>query len=127
METPKPRRQCQKCPWKVRVDPHDIPGYCEDLHASLTRTIATPGDLFSEFKMMACHETVPDRQLPCVGWLHHQLGEGNNLGLRYAVSLGKVDANVEVVGPQHSTFEDTLPDDTLAKRSSKRLGGGTKK
>jgi len=41
--------------------------------------------------------------------LVNQIGDGGNLPLRLAVILGRIDANVETVGPQHETFEDTLP------------------
>lgn len=109
----KPRRQCAKCPWKTSTDPHDIPGnYCESLHRGLESTIAEPGSLASlggPLRVMACHESPPGRELPCVGWLVHQLNEGNNIALRLAVSLGRIDANVRTVGPQHERFEDTLP------------------
>lgn len=60
---------------------------------------------------MACHETKLGGELPCVGWLVHQLGPGNNIGLRLAVIHGRVDGNVQTVGPQHETFEDTLPEE----------------
>lgn len=93
------RRQCAKCPWKKSVNPHDIPnGYSVEKHRGLKETIA-----------MACHETDMGRELPCVGWLLHQLGPGNNIALRLAAISGRVDANVQTVGPQHSRFEDTLP------------------
>ena len=61
--------------------------------------------------MMACHETARGRELPCAGWLHNQLGVGNNIALRIMVFKGQIDGNVEVVGPQHERFEDTLPED----------------
>lgn len=108
----KPRRQCAKCPWKTSTDPRDIPnGYSQETHAHLDRTIAEPGALpiGLAMRLMACHETPRDRELPCVGWLVHQLGPGNNIGLRLMVSAGKIDANVRTVGPQHTCFEDTLP------------------
>jgi hypothetical protein len=108
-----PRRQCAKCPWKRGVDPNDIPGgYSRDLHAALKSTIAEPGgaaSLLGGAKKMACHETGIGSELPCVGWLAHQVGPGNNLGLRLAVVTGRIDGNVETVGPQHARFEDTLP------------------
>lgn len=86
------RRQCAKCPWKVSVNPHDIPnGYSEEQHRGLSRTIAEPGDIRGSTSMMACHETPVGAEKPCVGWLVHQLGPGNN------------------IGPQHECFEDTLP------------------
>ena len=109
---PPPRVQCAKCPWKVSTDPFDIPGgYDPDKHEVLSSTIATPGELrvSGPLRMMACHETSSGRELPCVGWLVHQLGPGNNLSLRFAAMTGHLDANVRTVGPQHDCLEDTLP------------------
>lgn len=35
--------QCAKCPWRVDVDPHDIPnGYCEQKHAALACLLSSP-------------------------------------------------------------------------------------
>ena len=106
----KRRRQCAKCPWKTSTDPHGIPdGYCEQKHAGLERTIADPGSLAgvnAPIHVMACHET---EDIPCIGWLDHQLNEGNNIGLRMRVASGKISADYELVGEQHKRFEDTLP------------------
>lgn len=106
------RRQCAKCPWRKDVDPRRIPnGYCEKAHVALAVTIAKPGELNSGrgLRAMACHETPRGRELPCVGWLVNQLGPGNNIALRLAVASGRIDADVETVGEQHETFEETLP------------------
>lgn len=114
-----PRKQCKKCPWKVGVDPRDIPGgYCEVRHAALSRTIAQPGAFRSAepFRMMACHETSGGRELPCVGWLVNQLGDGNNIPLRLLVMTGRVDGNVRAVGEQHTTLEATLPGASRRRR-----------
>lgn len=109
----KPRRQCKKCPWKVGVNPFDIPGeYCPDKHAALADTIADPEapyDLTVPLRIMACHETGVDAELPCVGWLVNQMGDGNNIPLRLAVITGRIDANVRTIGPQHETLAATLP------------------
>lgn len=108
------RKQCTKCPWKVSTNPHDIPGgYCSLKHEALGSTLAAPGSILqaceNALHIMACHETPAGEELPCVGWLHHQLGVGNNLGLRMACSAGQVDGNYELVGDQHETLSDTLP------------------
>lgn len=58
---------------------------------------------------MACHESTPDAKIPCAGWLMQQLGDGNNIALRMAVSQGHVDADVALVGEQHETLRDTFP------------------
>jgi hypothetical protein len=105
------RKQCAKCPWRVDVDPRDIPdGYCETKHAALSGTIAKPGALPSgPLRIMACHESPTGRERPCVGWLHNQLGPGNNVALRLAVASGHIDAEYRLAGEQHAAFEDTLP------------------
>ena len=106
------RLQCQKCPWRVGVDPEQIPaGYSSEKHARLARTIAERGVLPAgdRLRIMACHETPIGRERPCVGWLVNQLGPGQNIGLRWAVKLGRIDADVRTRGPQHATFQDTLP------------------
>ena len=107
------RKQCKKCPWRVTTDPREIPnGYCETKHAGLTTTIAKPGDISTvgvPLRIMACHESNPGRELPCVGWLAQQMGTGNNIALRLAVSMGRIDADVRTVGEQHERIEDTIP------------------
>jgi hypothetical protein len=105
------RRQCKKCPWRVDVDPNDIPhGYCPTKHRNLKDTIARDGEInLHHLRMMACHESKPGKELPCVGWLANQLGPGNNIGLRLKVRKNPELADFELVGEQHETFEDTLP------------------
>ena len=104
-------KQCKKCPWRKDVDPHDIPhGYCESKHAALDSTIAKGLNLGdSELRMMACHESAVGDERPCVGWLHNQLGPGNNIPLRIWAVRNLKGEKLELVGEQHATFEDTLP------------------
>ena len=107
-------RQCAKCPWKVSTDPHEIPnGYGEDLHCALAGTIARPGDVAAAFNgethAMACHESPIGDEAHCVGWLMNQLGPGNNIGLRLQMMRCENIRHVQLDGPQHETFEDTLP------------------
>ena len=107
-----PRTQCAKCPWKVGVDPFDIPGgYSAEKHCALESTIREGWRSFNSdsLRLMACHETAPGAEMPCAGWLAHQLGHGNNLALRLAALRGQIDARFELDGPQHATFEATLP------------------
>lgn len=108
--------QCAKCPWRVDVDPHDIPnGYCETKHRNLADTIAKPDDIGGALavlngrepmRIMACHET---HNAHCVGWLMNQLGTGNNISLRMQMMSCSNIGKVLLVGEQHETFEDTLP------------------
>jgi Family of unknown function (DUF6283) len=99
--------QCMKCPWRVDVDPHDIPnGYDEEKHRALSSTIADPGSLKDTGRAMACHET---DSAHCVGWLSNQLGPGNNIGLRIRMISCTNARAIRLRGEQHETFEDTLP------------------
>lgn len=99
--------QCEKCPWRVDVDPHDIPnGYTEERHRALEDTIAVPGSLRDTGRVMACHET---DEAHCVGWLVNQLGPGNNIGLRIRMMTCGNAKKIRLRGEQHETFEDTLP------------------
>jgi hypothetical protein len=102
--------QCAKCPWKVSTDPHEIPrGYSEDLHRGLACTIAEPGSLRSTGHAMACHEHPVGEEVFCVGWLAHQIGPGNNIGLRLRMISCENARAIKLDGEQHETFEDTLP------------------
>lgn len=106
--------QCAKCPWRVDVDPHEIPnGYCETKHQKLEDTIAS-GDgmdqiaslMTGSMRVMACHET---HDAHCIGWLMNQLGPGNNIALRLSMRNCENIRAVRLIGDQHATFKDTLP------------------
>lgn len=118
------RRQCKKCPWKVTTDPNTIPhGYDLEAHRRLSRTIARVDEVnldVDALRIMACHETPPGREKPCIGWLDHQLHEGNNVMLRYLVCLKRISADYVLDGEQHTSFEATLPRASSAKRAPKR-------
>lgn len=106
-------KQCRSCPWRVDCDPlRDIPnGYSVDLHEGLRGTIATPclASLSEPCSLgMACHYSEVGKEIPCAGWLAHQLGAGNNLSLRIQVMRGIMPLP-KVVGEQHPDFEATLP------------------
>ena len=110
------QRQCAKCPWKVSTDPYAIPnGYDPEKHQRLMNTVATGSaaeqlaDPNKPLRIMACHESDIGRERPCVGWLNHQLGDGNNLSLRLKVATGKINGHYELDGEQHACLEDTLP------------------
>lgn len=111
MDGQKTITQCRTCPWRVGCDPaRDIPGYQEDLHHGLDQTIAEPGSLCPSKVGMACHysQEGAEADRPCAGWLAHQIGPGNSIAARLAVMQGKLPVPL-VDGPQHQTFQDTLP------------------
>lgn len=95
-------KQCSGCPWKKSTDPHtDIPRYDPEKHCKLTSCTSTG---LLETKVMACHESTPEKEYACVGWMKHQLGEGNNIPLRILALDHKIKRPV-TVGPQHESLE----------------------
>ena len=124
MGEPQIVKQCRSCPWRVDCDPTiDIPnGYSVRLHMNLRGTIAKPGsvcDLFSAHRIMACHYSLVGQEIPCAGWMNHQLGVGNNIWLRLAVMRGAMPAP-DIYGEQHQTFEATLPRFASSRGSADR-------
>jgi len=124
METKKELKrthQCKKCPWKVSTNPFDIPdGYCEMKHKALEETIAreVSFDFCKPIRIMACHHSkdTDENAEHCVGWLVNQLGEGNNIPLRISMMRYSNSKDLKVVGKQHTRFEDTLPENKIAKQ-----------
>lgn len=104
--------QCAKCPWKVSTDPFDIPdGYSVEKHRALKATIAKDlNPIAGKLNIMSCHHSVPEDEDYCVGWLYNQLGSGNNIPLRIKMLNCENAKDIRVVGEQHATFEDTLPE-----------------
>jgi hypothetical protein len=105
--------QCDKCPWKKGTNPRFIPrGYDVEKHKALENTIAEPGSLDflgeKETHVMACHD---HHDSYCIGWLANQLGDGNNIGLRLMMRNCSNIRDIQVIGDQHETFQDTLPTD----------------
>lgn len=110
-------KQCKSCPWRVDCVPDkDIPNYVPELARGLDCTIqsglesAAPVMFGGEMRMMACHYSEPGEEFACAGWLHNQLGVGNNIGVRLLVINGRLP-QPEVDGDQHERYEDTLPCD----------------
>ncbi|MFX5393147.1 hypothetical protein ABTD32_19290, partial [Acinetobacter baumannii] len=62
-----------------------------------------------EMHIFACHESPIGEEAHCVGWLINQLGPGSNLPLRINMLACENLDLVQLVGPQHERFEDTLP------------------
>ena len=101
--------QCKSCPWRVGCVPdRDIPRYRRELHEGLRGTIRTGLDsITSNVRIMACHYSEVGNEFACAGWLANQLGDGNNIGVRMAVSAGHLPVPI-LDGEQHKCFEDTL-------------------
>lgn len=109
--------QCKTCPWRVGATTREIPGYSRAQHEALLSTIARPGDAAPP-RLMACHCTPEGRESVCVGWLHHQLGVGNNIGLRLRVLHQPELGAYKLKGPQRATFAETFYDGEAVKKDA---------
>jgi hypothetical protein len=121
VEEPTVVKQCVSCPWRVDCVPdRDIPNYNPELHVGLRAKTIRSGleSLASCSVQMACHYSKPGKQFACAGWIHNQVGSGNNISVRLAVAHGRLPIP-EVVGDQHEAFDDTLPEPRRPQRKRK--------
>lgn len=110
-------KQCKNCPWKVDRNLNTIPGYSRENHQKLSQTIANPeinysqvvSQLTNPMRIMACHYSTDDLELPCIGWIYNQL-RNNNLALRLALIRSKQVKKLEIDGAQRATFAKTFGD-----------------
>jgi hypothetical protein len=117
-------KQCVKCPWRKDVNPHTIPdGYSLEKHVALRSTIADlnadPIKVLSDsepLKVMACHDNNTDY---CIGWLHNQLGRGNNIRLRIKMMNCDNAADIEIVSEQFDCFEDSIQNAKTLEKGKK--------
>ncbi len=107
-------KQCKTCPWRKDSKVKNIPSYCPELHQDLQNTIAneSPVEQLSDSSsknIMLCHHSKPDSEkLYCIGWVHNQLGVGNNIRLRLHFMTCENSNEIEVIGEQVKTFKDTF-------------------
>jgi hypothetical protein len=100
-------KQCKTCPWRVAVTPsRDVPDYDPGIYDRMRSTLRSGIETLSEKTrvIMECHNGKRGDNRACAGWLHHQLGIGNNLAVRLAVSVGRLPVP-KVVGEQHEDLE----------------------
>ncbi|AGZ61751.1 MAG: hypothetical protein [Phormidium phage MIS-PhV1A] len=104
-------KQCKTCPWKVSTTVADIPNYIRDKHENLITTIADSTGNLSKIgqsvKIMACHKSSDGKEYECIGWLHNQLGKGNNIPLRMQMMYSNVK-NIVLDGEQVASFDETF-------------------
>lgn len=110
-KTKKPMKQCKTCPWRISATVANIPNYSYEKHLDLAGTIAIPGDISQinqPIKIMACHQAEVGQEYACAGWLHNQLGNGNNIPLRIKAFQSPSEFAYEIQGKQKMSFEETF-------------------
>ncbi len=101
-------KQCANCPWKKSTKWEDIDcveGFDMDFYESV-RDEYIPKHMFDKsHRNMGCHKHEGDDQ-PCIGWLLHEAGRGNNIGIRLMLSGVENADELETFGPQHTDIRD---------------------
>lgn len=100
-------KQCVTCPWCVDVIPsRDVPNWDPGIYERMGASLRTGFESISEKVrvVMECHNGKRGANRPCAGWLYHQLGVGNNFGVRMRVADGHLPAP-KVIGEQHEDLE----------------------
>lgn len=97
-DSPRRRRQCRRCPWKISTRGRIPGGFSADARA-VVREALDPGSMLA----MQCHDTPDHAPLHCIGALHHML-EAGNISMRLRVIAG-LDPGI-TTGPQHQRPED---------------------
>ena len=103
-------KQCKTCPWKVSASVDDIPNYSPETHNALWDTIADKTGNANQISretvvVMTCHKSIKSE---CIGWLHNQLGKGNNIPLRLQMKFCENVNLIEIDGRQKENFEETF-------------------
>lgn len=100
--------QCKNCPWKVSANLDEIPNYELKQHKALKKTISEGSNDFTQRPVMSCHESEDDQPQACIGYLHNQLNQGNNIMLRLQVRDCPNIGEIKVVGKQVDNFKQTF-------------------
>ena len=103
-------KQCTTCPWIKKNNTSSIPNYNREKHCNLECTISrSVGDnIVGDITFMACHKSDEGNEITCIGWLYNQLGVGNNIGLRLMARGCENLSEMEVVGEQVNSFDETF-------------------
>ena len=104
--TPVRKKQCPNCPWKVSTTA--IPGgSCPNKDEKLDGFRQSGQSFGGSLQMMQCHDTQDDEPKACTGWVIHELGPGNNMGLRLKALAGGFE-DLETVGPQRRSIHGVV-------------------
>jgi hypothetical protein len=103
-------KQCKNCPWKESVNPADIPnGFDYKSHKKLIESQPKEFEITDKLSVMACHNSNDNDQMFCVGYLHNQLGVGNNISLRLKMLFCDNVSEIEVYGKQRKSLTEVKP------------------
>lgn len=100
------RQPCLSCPWRVDRHAADIPGFdlakAEALESSTSDKFGAP--------VFACHQSVPEQEVVCVGWLVRY--GYHNISIRLMLLNNLMKPEALEIGPGwpelHHTFDELI-------------------
>ncbi|MEN4397476.1 DUF6283 family protein [Mycolicibacterium conceptionense] len=88
-------RPCANCPWRRDSAAGE---FSAERYQALRVTVGSPGrEAGLDAPIFACHKSEPGRDRACAGWL--AVAGVDHLGIRLAVTLGRLPATVLQPGP----------------------------
>ncbi len=106
------RKPCRSCPWRVDQHADAIPSFRLDLAERLAPTCPDEHGFGPDFgdPMFACHQSTPDEEVVCAGWLA-SCGSAHP-HVRLAIYLGQIPSEALKPGHEwpelHATFADLI-------------------
>lgn len=101
--------QCNSCPWRKDARLDDIPHYDRGMHERLGNTCMVSGlESLQDHSWMACHNSTATKKYPCLGWLMHALGPGNDISVRLTARDISNIKDVRLIGRECTSFVETL-------------------
>ena len=99
------RIPCATCPWRVEQHADEIPGFRLDLAEKLVHTTVTAFGA----PIFACHQSLSEQQVVCVGWLWRYGWDSVSIRLRLAERRMRPeeldpDPSIEL----HETFDEVI-------------------
>lgn len=100
------REPCPTCPWRVDKHADTIPGFSLEMAENLVTTCS--GELGAP--MFACHQSKPDKEIVCLGWLVNYGWDSLTVRLNLAAEkLTPEDLERGEDWPElHDTFEEVI-------------------
>ncbi|QIV79781.1 hypothetical protein EXE63_00765 (plasmid) [Mycolicibacterium frederiksbergense] len=110
-------RPCANCPWRRDSPAGEFPA---ERYDALRTTAGAPGhEAALGAPIFACHKSEPGRDRACAGWL--AIAGINHLGVRLAVALGRLPAEVLRPGGEWPDLFDSYEE--MAARNGLSISG----
>lgn len=95
---------CKTCPWRLDARASEIPNFNLDLAEGLVSTIS--GQYGAP--IMACHQSKPEQEIPCAGWL--AVHGWHSIAVRLKLIDGSVTADALTPGEDWPEIHTDYPE-----------------